>query len=214
MIKIVSFDVDGTLVEAEYNDLIWLEEIPRLYAEKEGMNFEDAYKFILEEYEKVGEKDLRWYDINHWLKHFGIKKTFGEILEKYEDRIKVYPDVKKTLIALREKIPMIIITVMPREFLEVKLRKLDSCFLRTFSTVSDFKSVKTTHVYREVCRQMDIAEDELLHVGDLWEADYLVPRTAGVRALCVDRTGEKDGDSVIRSLEELLPLLSGEAKFS
>lgn len=207
MIKIVSFDVDGTLVEAEYNDLVWLEEIPRLYAEKEGINFEDAYRFVLGEYEKVGEKDLRWYDINHWLRHFGIKKTFGEILEKYEDRIKIYPDVKKTLTALREQIPMIIITVMPREFLEVKLRKLDSCFLKTFSTVSDFKSVKTTHVYREVCRQMDIAEDELLHVGDLWEADYLVPRAAGVKALCVDRTGKKERNGVIKSLEEILTVV-------
>ena len=207
MIKIISFDVDGTLVEAEYNDLVWLEEIPRLYAERENIMFEDAYRFVLGEYEKVGEKDLRWYDMDYWLRHFGIKKTFAEILEKYEDRIKIYPDVKKTLIALREKLPMIIITVMPREFLEIKLRKLDSCFLRTFSTVSDFKSVKTTHVYKEVCRQMDIAEDELLHVGDLWEADYLVPREAGVKALCVDRTEKKEGNGVIKSLEEILAML-------
>jgi len=33
-IKIVSFDVDGTLVKEDFNDLIWQKEIPSLYAQK------------------------------------------------------------------------------------------------------------------------------------------------------------------------------------
>lgn len=203
MIKMLSFDMDGTLVDADFNDLVWLEEIPRMYAQKEGIDFQKGYGFVLKEYEKVGENDLRWYDMNYWLKHFGLNTTYREILQKYADKIKIYPEVKKTLEILKEEFPMVLITVMPREFLEVKLEKLDGYFLRTFSTISDFKSVKTAPVYREICRMLNIKENELLHIGDSWEGDYLIPTEAGIRALCLDRTGKREGNDIIRSLEEI-----------
>ena len=205
--KIVSFDVDGTLVDAEFNDLVWLEEIPHLYAEREGISFEDAYKFVLREYEKVGENDLRWYDMDHWLRTFGLQKSYGEILQKYEEKIRIYPDARITLEALKGSFPMIVITVMPREFLDVKLKKLNGYFHTTFSTISDFKGLKTSNVYREVCLRLDIAMDELLHVGDSWEMDYIEPKKAGAQAFYIDRTGEKEGNRVVRSLEELIPVL-------
>ncbi len=205
--KVVSFDVDGTLVDAEFNDLIWLEEIPRLHAEKEGISFEEAHRFVLGEYEKVGEKDLRWYDMNYWLRTFGLRKSYGEILQKYEEKIRLYPDARAILEALKGSFPMIVITLMPREFLEVKLKKLDGYFHTTFSTISDFRGLKTSRVYREVCLRLNIEIDELLHVGDSWEMDYLEPRRAGVKAFYIDRAGGKEGDSVIGSLEELIPLL-------
>ncbi len=205
--KVVSFDVDGTLVDAEFNDLVWLEEIPRLYAEKEGISPGEAYKFILGEYEKVGEKDLRWYDMNYWLRTFGIDRSYNEILQKYEERIEVYPDARAVLEALKDSFPMIVITLMPREFLEIKLKRLNGYFSKTFSTISDFRDVKTSYVYREICLRLNIAVDELLHVGDSWQMDYLEPRKVGIEAFFIDRTGDKEGDNVIRNLEELTPLL-------
>ena len=70
-IEVVSFDVDGTLVPMEFNNLIWLEELPCLIAKKKGMNFEDAKAYTISEYEKVGEGDLRWYEMNHWIEQIG-----------------------------------------------------------------------------------------------------------------------------------------------
>jgi len=206
-VKIVSFDVDGTLIDAEFNDLVWLEEIPRLYAEKEKISFEEAHRFIVKEYEKVGDKDLRWYDMDYWLRTLELGRSCSEILRKYEDRIKVYPDAEKVLETLKKRCPMIVITLMPREFLEVKLRKLNGYFTASFSTVSDFKSLKTSCVYKEVCRKLNVQEDELLHVGDLWEMDYVEPKKAGVNALCIDRTGKRAGNGVIGSLEEVIPII-------
>jgi FMN phosphatase YigB (HAD superfamily) len=37
-LKIISFDVDGTLVDLEYNNLVWFKEIPQLVAQKYKMN--------------------------------------------------------------------------------------------------------------------------------------------------------------------------------
>ena len=212
MIKVISFDVDGTLVDAEYNDLIWLEEIPRLYAENKGIDFKTAYDFILAEYEKVGENDLRWYDMNYWLELFGINRTYAEIMQKYTDRIKIYPEVEKTLEILQSKLRMVVISLMPREFLDVKLKKLNGYFSRTFSTTSDFKSQKTTGVYMEICRLLCISENELLHIGDSWEKDYIAPKKAGIKTLYLDRTGNTesltaDGKDTIRTLEEALAVL-------
>ena len=207
MIKVISFDVDGTLVDAEYNDLVWLEEIPRLYAEKKGIDFKTAYDFILAEYEKVGENDLRWYDMNYWLKLFGINRTYAEIMQKYTDRIEIYPEVEKTLEILQSKMTIVVITLMPREFLDVKLKKLNGYFSRTFSTISDFKSQKTTDVYREICKLLGVSENELLHIGDSWEKDYMAPRKAGIRTLYLDRTGNTEGKDTIRNIEEALAVL-------
>ena len=45
-LKIISFDVDGTLVNLEYNDLIWFKEIPELVAKKKKINFEKSLKYV------------------------------------------------------------------------------------------------------------------------------------------------------------------------
>ncbi len=55
MIQIISFDMDGTLVESEYTDWVWHHGIPDLYAEKAGLPFEEAKDFVIREYRKVGE---------------------------------------------------------------------------------------------------------------------------------------------------------------
>ena len=208
MRKVISFDVDGTLIDLAFNDLIWLEEIPRLYAEKKGMDFEDARRFVIGEYEKVGEKDLRWYDMDYWLRVFKLGKGAGEILEANEENIRVYSDARKVLEALKEKFSMIVITLMPRKFLDIKLKKLDGYFSAAFSTVSDFGSLKTSSVYEMICDKLGIGREELLHVGDSWEMDYIEPRKAGINAFYIDRDGEKGGEGVIKSLEELLPVIS------
>ncbi|PKP56800.1 hypothetical protein CVT91_12195 [Candidatus Atribacteria bacterium HGW-Atribacteria-1] len=64
-LKIISFDVDGTLVDLEYNDLVWFKEIPELVAQKKKISFERSLKFVYEEYAKLGEHNLNWYDINY-----------------------------------------------------------------------------------------------------------------------------------------------------
>jgi HAD superfamily hydrolase (TIGR01549 family) len=202
MIKVISFDVDGTLVDQEYNDLIWLGEVPRLYSEAHGMDYGRAYDYVKGEFDSVGQYDLRWYDLNYWLKLFSLPFTSEEILEKFADRLRVYPDVEKAL-SLLSGYEIIIITSMPRDFLSVKMRKLNGSFKNVFSTVSDFRSVKTPALYSRICGELGLAEAEVLHIGDLWDVDYLAPKEAGMQALCIDRDGEREGEGVIRSLEEI-----------
>jgi len=208
-IKIVSFDVDGTLVKEDFNDLIWQKEIPSLYAQKRGISFEEAEKIIIEDYEKVGERDFRWYSMDFWINYFHLDVQVDEIISKYESQIEVYPEVPSVLEELKEKYPLIIITMMPSEFLIPKLKKIGNYFKSTFSTISDFGDLKTPQGYLKICQKLRISPVQLLHIGDQWEADYLSPKKVNINAIFLNRKNEKRirEEWIIKSLGELQKIL-------
>ena len=202
-ITVVSFDVDGTLIPMEFNNLVWKEELPSLFAKKKGISVEDARAFIISEYERIGEEDLRWYKMRHWIDHFNLDTTLEAILAKYESSIEVFPDVIPALERLKHRYTLIITTAMTREFLDVKTREIKRFFQYDFSVISDFKQLKTPESYRSICRELNILPSELLHIGDQLKFDYLAPKEAGARAILLDREKERAGDSIIHSLREL-----------
>jgi len=208
-IKIISFDVDGTLVDPNFNDKVWLYEIPRLYAEKHHLDFEEAKKRVIAEYEKVGENDLRWYDLEYWARFFGFNLTFAKILEKFSGEVIVYADVVPVLDLLQKKHPLIIITAMPREFIAPKMKNLGHYFSKMYSCLTDFKSLKSTDCFGKICREMKIKPEELMHVGDHPEFDCRIPAEIGINTVLIRRTGQNVPDSriknvrVIKTLQEL-----------
>ena len=88
-IRAVSFDLDGTLVTHAYTDLFWNYEIPKIYAEKRGLPFEEAKRLVWREYDEVGESDLRWYLPGYWFERFGFEESVGDIIKKLRDRVEV-----------------------------------------------------------------------------------------------------------------------------
>lgn len=202
-LKIISFDVDGTLVDLEYNDLVWFKEIPELVAQKKKIGFEESLKLVQEEYSKLGEHNLKWYDIKHWISYFDLKVSYIEILKKYESQVKIFPDVIPVLEEFKKGFVFIVITAMPREFLIPKLKKLKKYFKFTFSALSDFKELKNSEIYLKICQTLKANPAQVLHIGDHWEFDYLAARKAGMKALFLDRTNGKKGKFVINSLKEI-----------
>jgi len=208
----ISFDLDGTIVKPDYNEFIWFKEIPELYAEKYGVDFSHAKEIVMREYEKVGEDDLRWYILEYWLEHFGLEVKEEEVLRKYEDVVEVYEEVPRVLKNLYGRYSLIISSAMPRNFIDVKLKRneLFRYFERIFSAVSDFKMIKKrAEFYKKVCENLKISPQELIHVGDNYEADYLAPRRAGAVAFYLNRNGlsfSRD-DFVVRDLLEFVQKL-------
>jgi len=77
-------------------------------------------------------------------------------------------------------------------------------FSRIFSATSDFGQIKkTAEFYGGICQLLGISFQEMVHVGDHWEFDYLVPKALGIKVLYIDRSWSRSGDDVIRSLEEM-----------
>ncbi len=200
-IKIISFDVDGTLVDQRFNDIIWEEEIPRQVAMIRGWDFEQAKDYVLREYSRIGDKDIRWYDINYWLKKFGISSPARDILKKWEKEIRVYPDVLPVLTRLKERFKLIIITCMPRIFLDEKIHTFSHLFERVFSTISDFKEVKSPSLYRRIAQILGVPPGDILHIGDHPVLDVAFSREAGYRSLLISRNGKREG--ALETLEEV-----------
>ncbi len=206
MSKIISFDMDGTLVDPEYTDWVWLHGIPRLYAEKMNIAFEEAKDFVVGEYLKVGEGAIEWYDIKYWLRFFKLEKNWKDLMLQHADKIKIYPDVDDLLGRLKGKFPIILTSNAGREFIDIEMEvtRLGRYFDRIFSATSDFGQVKkTAGFYRRICEALGVHPQEIVHVGDHYEFDYVAPRSLGINAFYLDRSGEKNGEFVISDLRDL-----------
>src|SRR4030042_6860872 len=206
MAKIISFDMDGTLINSVFTDWVWKHGIPSLYSEKMRTSFEEAKAHIEGEYDKVGENALEWYDIKYWLRFFHLEEDWRTLLRQYADRIRVYPDVIPTLERLKGRCPLVLTSNAAREFIDVELETtgLGGYFDQIFSVTSDFRAVKKmTEVYRRICMALVVDPREMVNVGDHYEFDYLVPRTLGIRAFFLDRSKQRKGAPVIWGLQGL-----------
>jgi HAD superfamily hydrolase (TIGR01549 family) len=217
MLKFISFDMDGTLIASEFTDWVWGQGIPTLYAEKTGLPFEAAKVFVEGEYRKVGEGAIEWYDIKYWFRFFQLEMHWQVLMERYVDKINIYPDVNHILDRLKNKFSLILTSNAGREFIDIELKAtgLGKYFNQIFSATSDFGEVKKTiDFYQRICQILGANPDEIVHVGDHYEFDYLVPRKLGIHAFYLDRSGQQKGDFVISDLRDLEKRLPEETELS
>ncbi len=210
--KIISFDLDGTLVTMDYVDAVWLEKIPQLYAEKYGISYDEAKRVVEKEYLKIGPEALEWYDIKYWIKKFDLGTSWKDILLSCKDKLKLYPEVKEVLERLSEENQLIIISNAANEFIEIEMEALGlkKYFSAIFSAVSNFgKTKKDKEVYEKVCNELGANKDKIIHVGDNYEFDYLAAKQAGIKAYYLDRKGNMNGSYVVRDLKEFEEKISG-----
>lgn len=212
-IKVVSLDLDGTLVEETFDNAIWFEEIPQRYAAKHALPLPQATERVLAEYRAL-RGHPRWTDMAFWFERFALG-DWRDAVAARQHLIRLYPEVAEVLRALLPRYRLVIITQAEHKFHELKLRTLRlgeqplrAAFEAVFATPDHFgKLAKDEEVYREVLRRLGIAPHEMLHVGDHSEYDVAVPRALGIHALHLDRRGMCQGPDVIRDLRALLPLL-------
>jgi len=206
-IRVVSFDLDGTITDISFVNSVWLEGIPRLYALKNGVSFADAKRTVMSEYNKVGRNRLEWYDLRHWIEKLGLDVSPNGILSSFQHRIKLFPEVPAVLKEFTKSgFRLIIVTNARREFVDLELEKtkIEHYFERVFSATSDFGLIKkTVSIYQKVCRICDISPYEMIHVGDDQSFDFETPNELGIIAFYLDRTGEHSGESTVHSLREL-----------
>jgi HAD superfamily hydrolase (TIGR01549 family) len=206
-IKVISFDVEGTLVTTDFSYSIWFEAIPESYAQRHGTTLDQAKIAVEEEYRKIGDQRMEWYDINYWVKKFDLG-TRDTIMGKAKDRVAYYPDVNEILSTLNANYTLSLASGSPREFLQYLLRDIKHHFSHVFSSTSDYRQLKDSNFYIKICQQMRVHPEEVIHVGDNWQFDYLAAKEAGINAFHLDRTGIKNQAQSLSSLIELRDILS------
>jgi HAD superfamily hydrolase (TIGR01549 family) len=210
MIRVISLDMDGTLVNSRFVDKVWMEGMPMLYAEKTGLDFPVARSYVVGEYMKIGSDHLEWYDLLYWIDKFGLKVGKVELLQMYEDEIEIFPEVQEVLDRLCESYDLVVTSNAAREFIDFELDGLSDYFREIFSATSDFREVKKSPlIYGTVCAHMGVKPFEVLHIGDHYNYDYESPLEAGLDALFLDRKGERSGREVVGDLREAMVLIDG-----
>jgi len=204
-VKVISFDMNGTLTQDRFVELIWGEGVPGLYSLTKKIPLKEAKEYVFGEYDKVGEERREWYDIKYWFSLFGLGKDWRGLLKSFEHEIKPFPEVPSVLEELSKDHKLIVTTNASQEFTDIELEAagLTDYFDNIFSSTSDFGEVKKTPVvYLKVCQIFDIKPEEMVHVGDHRLFDFVTPQELGIRSFYLDRDGKEKGEFVVQNLRE------------
>jgi putative hydrolase of the HAD superfamily len=205
MIKIISFDLDGTLVRNTYADSVWLEGFPKLYAKEKSITIKQAKELLFKEYEKVGKDNKEWYDIDWWFKKFKINEDWRNLLNSYRSVIEIYPETKTILSDLSKRYDLIIISNAKREFIDIQLEETEikSYFKYIFSSLTDFDAVKKIpNVYKQICKKIRIHPQEIIHIGDNKEFDFISPQKIGIKSYYLNREKTEHGNHILYTLSD------------
>jgi putative hydrolase of the HAD superfamily len=204
MPQVVSFDIAGTLIDFYYFNYVWEDAIPRLYARKWGVPFDEAKEYVVEAYRRIGRNDIRWYVPEYWFDRFKLDEDPLEIFSLHTNKLRIYPEVVPVLQRLSQRYVLITASSVPRNIQDTILGHLPQCFKHTFSSISDRQEMtKTRAFYLMICHVLRVEAKEILHVGDDWFCDFLTPKSVGIDSVFIDRRGKYEGRSSIRDLREL-----------
>lgn len=205
-IKIISFDVEGTLVTTDFSYAIWFEMIPQRYAIRHGLELEAAKREIKRAYDSVGDQRPEWYNVQYWFNRFALGEA-DIAMESFQDRVKYFPETREVLDRLGRDYRLNVASGSPRHFLKYLLRDVEHNFSSIFSSISDFQKVKTADFYRVMCRRLGVEPHQVVHVGDNLQFDVNEPASIGIYSFHLDREGTTGSSASLRSLEQLAGLL-------
>ncbi|MBN1191745.1 MAG: HAD family hydrolase [Dehalococcoidales bacterium] len=208
-IKVISFDLEGTLTTLDFSHFVWYEGIPLLYSKRHGVGFDEARTIIESRYQEVGDRRINWYDIRYWFDRFKIE-GYEKVLDRYAHRVAFYADVVPALSALQNRYRLIVSTNSSREFIPYLLNGIERHFSKVFSSVSDFNLIKCPQFYEKLSRAMGVEVHEIAHVGDSWEFDVVASRAAGLKAFYLDRSQDADLHNALPDLRDLDTKLNGD----
>jgi HAD superfamily hydrolase (TIGR01549 family) len=202
-VKVVSFDAEGTLVTPDFSYAVWFEAIPQRYAEKNGINLELAREAVEEEYRKVGDQRLEWYDVRYWFDKLGLG-TPAPVMQKCQSEVRYYPEVKEVLASLSERYKLVVASGSTRDFLHHLLDDtMQPYFSEIYSSISDYQRLKTSEFYLKMCQAMRVKPNQVVHIGDNRQFDFDAPSQIGIQAFYLDRKQQTNYRNSVSSLLQL-----------
>ena len=205
MISIVSFDLDGTIMQQEFADSVWLRGLPKLYAQQKEIDFKTAQSLLMQSYDTIGSDRVEWYDLRYWIDQLGLSITPNDLLNLYKETIKPFPDAKKVIQRLSRQYTLIICSGAMKEFIHIQLSStgLSKYFSHFFSSTSDTNMVKKDPLfYKGIASKLKVEPSSIVHVGDNEIYDYRSPVKAGFHAFFLTRELNQTGSHIVHSLSE------------
>jgi 5'-nucleotidase len=120
-IKTVLLDMDGTLLDLNFDNVFFLNTVPKAYASKSGLSFDAAKESVLSTYQKVAGT-LAWYDLDHWSRELGMDIPL--LKEEVAHLIQVHPHVLDFLQLLKKReLPTHLVTNAHGRSIDLKMAR-------------------------------------------------------------------------------------------
>ncbi len=122
-IKTILLDMDGTLLDLNFDNYFWQQHLPIRYAEKHAMQLDAAKKYLVPLFQKI-EGTMNWYCVDHWARELDMDI---ELLKQEVDHlIVVHPHVIDFLIAAKSHDKrLVMVTNAHGKSLEIKMKRTE-----------------------------------------------------------------------------------------
>jgi putative hydrolase of the HAD superfamily len=206
-IRIVCFDLGGTIFRREVDNQIWNEFLPLLYAQENGMDLRSAKRFVYAEYYAAkyieGVKD--WTNIDMWFARLNIRGS-GKLRAYLQGEPLLFEDVLSVLEVLSQDYKIVGLTTGDARIAELKLRAagVRSYFYRIVSAERDLQvQRRDAQFYALLLKHLSVSAENVVHVGDEYETDFEAPTSVGIPSVLIDREGARNDGTRLTSLQDL-----------
>lgn len=120
-IDTVLLDMDGTLLDLNFDNQFWNKYLPKCYAQQYGLSFEAAQATLFPRFqEKLGT--LEWYCVDYWSNEFDM--DIALLKEEIAHLIAIHPYVSEFLLALRHhQKRVVLVTNAHHKSLSLKMQR-------------------------------------------------------------------------------------------
>ena len=186
-VKTIFLDMDGTLMDLAFDNYFWHEYLPRVYANKNQLNYEQTVNQLKSMYlEQKG--GLKWYCTDYWSERLGV--NIAEHKRVVWHRIQLFPDVVNFLKLMRiSGKRVVLLTNAHRNILNVKMEKtkIDGHFDRLISSHDYGYAKEQDEFWPKLAMDENYNKHHTLFIDDNVDVLRAAQRHGLKYLLCVDR---------------------------